>query len=130
MPRHRDTTATKRRNETPRHTPPERLPERDPESQYERPVAQAEDRDVGREPGPEQIAWPALALGIGDDVDAVHLDLQRVRSGRAARNGNSGILNISHGQDSLLSLVPNRLALAPVDRAVGAIDETGPGRGK
>ena len=34
-------------------------------------VAQSEDRDVGAEPGPKELTGLALALVLGDDVDAV-----------------------------------------------------------
>ena len=47
---------------------------RDAEAQQERAVGQAEDADVRAEPGPEQLPGRALALGLGDDVDAVGLD--------------------------------------------------------
>ena len=50
------------------------LPERDAEAQQERAVGQAEDADVRAEPRPEQLPRGALALGLGDDVDAVGLD--------------------------------------------------------
>src|SRR6266487_2361589 len=153
---YRDEPAQQERDDDPGYADHERLPERDPECQQERTVAQAEDRDVGGEPGPEQITRMALALGIGDDVDAVHFDLQRVRFGRAARDGARGTLSLSHGKPSyglycltmsaggvvsapaaeplnvivVPSLIHDGLALAPVDRDVGAVDEAGPGRGQ
>ena len=76
------------RNETTMPTSPDddRLPERDAEAEHERAVAQAEHRDVGGEPGPEQVARAALALGVGDHVDAVGLDLQRARLRRPGRS--------------------------------------------
>ena len=54
-----------------------RLPERDAEAQDVRAVAESEDRDVGAEPGPEELAGLALALSLGDDVDAVPFNAQR-----------------------------------------------------
>jgi hypothetical protein len=59
---------------------PYSAPERDAEVEHEGAVAQAEDGHIGREPGPEQVARVSLALGVGDDVDAVGLDLQRFQA--------------------------------------------------
>ena len=53
-----------------------RLPERDAEPERERAVGEAQHRDVGAEPRPEQLAGPAAALGVDDHVDAVGLDAQ------------------------------------------------------
>ena len=53
------------------------LPERDAEAQDVGAVTQSEDRDVGPEPGPEELAGLALALALGDDVDAVLFNAQR-----------------------------------------------------
>ncbi len=90
------------RNETTMPTTPDdhRLPERDAEAEHERAVAEAEHRDVGGEPRPEQVARAALALGLGDDVDAVGLDLQRSRFGCAAARAH-GALTFSHGKHLL-----------------------------
>ena len=55
----------------------ERLPERDAEAQDVGAVTESEDRDVRPEPRPEEFSRLALALGLGDDVDAVFLDAQR-----------------------------------------------------
>jgi hypothetical protein len=73
------------------------LPERDPEPEHERSVAQAEHGHVRGEPGPEQVTWMALAFGVGDDVDAVHLDLQRSQFDLAGSYRAADSLIFSHG---------------------------------
>jgi hypothetical protein len=50
------------------------LPERDPEAEDECGIRDPEDRDIGREPRPEQVTGPRGALGLGDDLDAGRLD--------------------------------------------------------
>ena len=78
-------TATKpqKRNDTTIADDPHdgRLGERDAEAEHEGAVAQAEDRDVRAEPGPEQLGRAAVPLVLGDHVEAVRLDPRR----RAAR---------------------------------------------
>ncbi len=57
----------------------DRLDERDAKAQDVRAVAQAQDGDVRSEPRPEEFARRALALGLGDEIDTVRFDAQRVR---------------------------------------------------
>ena len=74
LARDRDQAAEQERDDDADDAGDDRLPERDAEAQQERAVGQAEDADVGAEPGPEQLPGRALALLLGDDVDAVGLD--------------------------------------------------------
>ena len=54
----------------------DRLPEGDPEAQDERGIRNAEDRNVGGKPRPEEVAGGRGALGLGDDLDAGGLDAE------------------------------------------------------
>src|SRR2546426_190700 len=91
---HRDESAGQERQHDPHHADDGRLPERDAEPQHKRAVTQPQDRDVRREPRPEQIMRAALALGLGDHVDAVHLHLERPHVGGGG--------SVGHGTAPLL----------------------------
>jgi hypothetical protein len=71
------------REHRPEHPGRDRLRNADAEAEQERAVADREYRDVGGTPGPEEVASPALPLVLGDDVDAVVLDLEG-RTGRVS----------------------------------------------
>jgi len=77
LARHGNEPAGQKRQHDPDDADDQRLPERDAEAELERTVAEAEHRDVRGEPRPEQVTRVPLTLALGDDVDAVHLDLER-----------------------------------------------------
>ncbi len=100
------------RNDTmmPRQPDDERRPEGDAEVEHECAVAEAEDRDVGGEPWPEQVPRVAFTLRVADDIDPVDLDLQRVQIRPTGGRDVLPAATVSHGQLSFMPVTTARQA--------------------